>query len=175
PRWPYGRGRRGLRARAPSLPARGSPPCRARRRHAATARWSPGRRSVLSQDVDPPPRGQSVGLPEARLGAPAHRLLRVFRLQDRERAAALEEAAERQPARAAHLDQRELSHVVLVGRALDDGDLARAVEHDGYHLPGLDELAEALGLVAGPHAARPVRVFLDRVLGLGRLLPAIEG
>src|SRR5262249_1518744 len=112
--------------------------------------------------------------PEARLGEPAHRLLRVFRLHDRESAAALEEAAERQPARAAHLDHRELGHVVLVGRALDDRDLARAVEHDGYHLPGLDELAQALGLVASPHAARPVRVFLDRVLELGRLLQAIE-
>src|SRR5262249_45480604 len=38
----------------------------------------------------------------------------------------------------------------------------------------LDELAEAPRLVACPHAADPVRVFLDRVLELRRLLQPIE-
>src|SRR5436190_923472 len=74
----------------------------------------------------------------------------------------------------ANLDEGELRHVVVDHETLHEGDLARAVEDDGDHLPRLDELGEAPRLVPGPDAARPVGVLLDRVLELRRLLEAIE-
>src|SRR2546428_10668008 len=130
--------------------------------------------SSPSKDVEPGPRGERARRPETRLGEPSERLVRVRRLHDRQGATPVEEAAERHAARAPHLDQRELSHVVLDGLALDEDDPPGPVEHDRHHLPRLDELAEAPRRIVGPHAAGPVRVFLDRVLELSGLLQTVE-
>ena len=92
-----------------------------------------------------------------------------------QRLAALEEAAQVQATGAAHLDQRELGHVVLGHRALDDGHRARAVQHHRDHLPGFHELREGARLVVRPRAAHPVGVFLHGVLDLlGALQPVHE-
>src|SRR5439155_1604304 len=112
--------------------------------------------------------------PEPALPKPAERFDGVGALDERECAAVFEEAAKPDAPGAAHLDERELRHRVVGHGPLDDRDLARAVEDDGDHLPRLDELGEAPGLVARPDAARPVGVLLDRVLELPRLLEAIE-
>src|SRR5437870_2964213 len=92
------------------------------------------------EHVEQGARCQRPWLPEPGLREPAERLRRVGSLHERERLAVLEEAAERHAPGAAHLDERELRHVVVHHRALDDGDLTRAVEDDGDHLPRLDEL-----------------------------------
>src|SRR5262245_32378203 len=67
-----------------------------------------------------------VGFPDSVVRDPAPRLGRVGRLQQRPGLAVLEEAAQVQAAGPAHLDRRELGHVVLGHRALDDGDGAGA-------------------------------------------------
>ena len=65
--------------------------------------------------------GERVGVPEPGVGKPAARLGRIRGLHEGPRLAALEEAAQVQAAGAAHLDERELGHVVLADRALHRG------------------------------------------------------
>src|SRR5439155_21326964 len=67
-----------------------------------------------SQHVEKRARGQTVGVPESALAKPLERLRGVVGIHDAERRAILEHSAERDAARPAHLDQREMRHVVYV-------------------------------------------------------------
>src|SRR5207244_2864344 len=63
------------------------------------------------ENPDERARGERAGVPEAMLAEPALRLVGVRGLHHRERLAVVEDAAERELAGAAHLDERDLRHV----------------------------------------------------------------
>src|SRR5882672_10022710 len=129
---------------------------------------------LCSEDVEPGPRGEGVFFPEAAVGEPGHRLVTAGRRHHRQGARALEEAAEGETAGAARLDQRELRHVLVADRPLDDRRHARAVEHERHLLPWLHEVRERVRRVARPGAGQEVRILLHRVRDLRGLLQAIE-
>src|SRR5438105_7405116 len=129
---------------------------------------------LCSQNVEPGPRGEGVFLPEAGVGQPGQRLVAARRRQHRQGSRALEEAAEGETAGAARLDQRELRHVLVANRPLDDRRHARAVEHERHLLPRLHEVRERVRRVARPRAGQEVRILLHRGRDLRGLLQAIE-
>src|SRR5206468_9325282 len=84
------------------------------------------------------------------------------------------EAAESHAAGAARLDEGKGGHFRVGRLALYDGDLARAVEHHGWHLPGFDELGEVPRLPRFPDATRPVGILLDEPMDGPGLRHAVD-
>src|SRR5436190_15381852 len=105
------------------------------------------------QDVQERTSRERGRVPEAVLTDPGFRLIGVRGVQDDHGRTALEDAAERETARPAHLDEDDLRHVEIAHGTLDDRHPARAVEHDGHELPWFDEVTEAARRVRRPDTA----------------------
>src|SRR5262245_37474000 len=129
---------------------------------------------IGSEHVEERTGGERLRGPEARVGKPAATLVGIRGAGQGEGAAVLEEPAEGHAARAPELDEGELRHGQIARRTFHDGHLPRAVEDHRRQFPRLDKLGEAARRVGRPRPARPVGVFLHRVLRLPGLLEAVE-
>src|SRR5215813_3159100 len=120
------------------------------------------------ENVEEGAGSEAPRLPEAAFFELGQRLVAVGRAHEGPRRAARKESPEGEPARSARLDEGEGRHLGVGRIALDDADLARAIEDYRGHLPGLDELGEVPRLPRRPHPTCPVGIFLqDPVDGAG--------